>query len=646
MNDPLKTQDDSELLKDFRDRDQEACDRYREIIPEIEKDYKFYANHQWEEEDIKSLTRERRPHLTFNQVRSVIDVVVGSEITNRFDIKYLARTPSDSREKMGSIMTETVRYVRDKCRASSYESKAFFDAVLCGYGCIEIYQDYEQDPDGLTMIRRVSPFYMRPDPNARDTNLRDKKYVIRRAWISKDDIAFMWPEGYEKLKDATFSNPGDTSNGNLNIQRLAGYAAKDAGFYRKAASEYLINDYQWYERSSMWRIQDPTSGDLVEAMSLNEKKQLIGFIQEKASAMRYPLSDTFEEQYVTKLPRRDYYRAYICGDVVLSKAKIKTGDFTYYFITGFEDHQEDGTKWFGLMRPMRDPQRYVNKFFSQMVYIMATASKGGLFFEEGTFEDEAEAKRQYAQPNSLIKLLPGGYDKIHERNTANYPTGMESLLEHASNAIPNVSGVNYFLQGLQSGNQPGVVVQSYQKQGMTILSVLFESYNQYKEDIGGSHLEFIRNYMPDNQLIRITDESGGDQIIQYSKDQSAQKYDIVVTQSPTSPNQQKEFWDMMTQTNLLGTLMELGYPVPPSIFNYLPLPDSLRQDWVAEVQQQMQQQQMQEQMMQQQQQQAAGGDGSQNPSGDQAQQAQEMLQYQAELQQARHNFAPPPRIGG
>jgi hypothetical protein len=341
----------------------------------------------------------------------------------------------------------------------------------------------------------------------------------------------------------------------------------------------------------------------------DKKKEVVDGIIAQAKAQNFPLYDQWQDEFINQLPRREYWRAYICGDEVLARTKIRTNNFTYFFMTGFEDHDEKRTRWFGLMRPMRDPQRWANKFFSQMIYIVATNPKGGLYYEDGAFEDEQVARRDAAQPNAWIKLLPGGKDKIEQREALAIPTGLDTLMEQAINAIPNVTGVNYFMQGLAQGNHPGVVVQKYQEQGMTILSTLFDAKNQYMQDMGETLLGFIREYMPDGQVIRINDDDGNDQVVQYSKDLTTHKYDIVVTQSPTSPNQQKEFWDMITQTNLLGQMMQMGYPVPPSIFNFMPLPDQFRKDWVQSIQQQQQQQAMAQQQQQQMEQAAlASGD--------------------------------------
>jgi hypothetical protein len=513
-----------------------------------------------------------------------VDVVVGSEITNRFDIRYLARTPSDTRDTVSRLMSETIRYVREKSRAGHYETKAFWDMVVCGLGCVELYQDFEEDDEGLTLLKRISPFYVRPDPFAREVNLRDSRYVIRRAWVSRRDMKYMFEDKWDDLKESIQQTADSAPSG---IQRIMGYSAKDAGFYNAKSQEFLVNDYQYYLRRKLWKVRNPITQEVLEARTEKEYKQLVDMIRESALINSYPITDAFEMENVNQVPRREYRRAYICGDIVLAESDIPTNHFSYYFITGFEDHQEDKTSWFGLVRPLRDPQRWSNKFFSQMIYMVSTSPKGGLYYEDGAFDDEEQAKRDHARPNTMIKVLPGGINKIHQREQLRPISGLDSMMEHAINAIPNVSGVNYFLQGLQSGNQPGVVVQSYQKQGMVILSCLLDALQQYREDVGDGYLAHVREYMPDNRIIRINDELGADQIVHYSKELASHKYDIVVSQSPTTPNQQKEFWEMMTTTNLFGQLMQL-FPIPSSIFNYMPLPDQFKKDWVKEVEMQKQ----------------------------------------------------------
>jgi len=61
---------------------------------------------------------------------------------------------------------------------------------------------------------------------------------------------------------------------------------------------------------------------------------------------------------------------------------------------------------------MKDPQQWSNKFFSQIIDIVNTNSKGGAFVEEDAFVDQRRAEEDWNNPRALIKLQPGGLDLL------------------------------------------------------------------------------------------------------------------------------------------------------------------------------------------------------------------------------------------
>jgi hypothetical protein len=76
--------------------------------------------------------------------------------------------------------------------------------------------------------------------------------------------------------------------------------------------------------------------------------------------------------YVEDFPRTEIIRSYHSGHEVIKEEILGLRDFPYQFITAFEDYSDQSKRqFFGLMRPMRDPQRYANKFFSQAVHMFA-----------------------------------------------------------------------------------------------------------------------------------------------------------------------------------------------------------------------------------------------------------------------------------
>src|SRR6478672_4765423 len=70
-------------------------------------------------------------------------------------------------------------------------------------------------------------------------------------------------------------------------------------------------------------------------------------------------------------------------------------------ITGELDRNKG--HWFGLIKTMRDPQMWANKWLSQTLHILNTTAKGGIVAEEDAFADMTEAEEKWAQPDTIVR---------------------------------------------------------------------------------------------------------------------------------------------------------------------------------------------------------------------------------------------------
>jgi hypothetical protein len=102
-----------------------------------------------------------------------------------------------------------------------------------------------------------------------------------------------------------------------------------------------------------------------------------------------------------RMTRKVYKRAFL-GNELLQKgdAPIK-GRFSWACITGELDRNKG--HWFGLIKTMRDPQMWANKWLSQTLHILNTTAKGGIVAEEDPFADMTKAAEENgAQPDTIV----------------------------------------------------------------------------------------------------------------------------------------------------------------------------------------------------------------------------------------------------
>jgi hypothetical protein len=314
-----------------------------------------------------------------------------------------------------------------------------------------------------------------------------------------------------------------------------------------------------------------------------------GGMREYSSKEYDQLKDNAEQAQVT-LPQclpvqsRVFWEAWVVGGVVLQSGPSGAQkDFPYQSLTCYRE-RETGY-WTGVLKLMRDPQRYANRFMSLMASILATGAKGGALFETGTFANSKKAKDDWGRWNAMIEVNPGKLGSIQPREPVNMPPAAADLMSFAIGSIRDVTGVNIELLGQENDNETGVVEDMKSKAGLTILASVFDAMRLYRKRQGVLLAEFVQRFISDGRLIRILGQTG-QQFIPLIRDQFAMDYDIVVDESPSSRDVKARTWMALGQ--LAPMLQQQGIFVP-SMLDYTPLPQSLVMELKQAVQQKMQQ---------------------------------------------------------
>lgn len=531
-------------------------DRLSKYRKQIREDFEFYSGDQWEASDEQFLRENRRPVITFNRVSPTIDAVAGTEIVNRQETRFLPRTtqPGEDDGPLAEMYTSAGRWVRDLSDAGDEESEAFRDCLISGIGWTETWLDTSEDPDGQIRIDHINNLEMLWDPDATKQNLRDTRYRMRWREMSKSDIKARWPDsklrlgnGFDRMELP--SEPHDADNAKFYIN--------DQSRDQPKKNSIPVIQLQWWENRPFYQALNPET-DTTEELSKEELD---------AALEQFPDLD-----YV-KFTRRAYFQAFIAGKTVLEKKSLHGGDvpgFTLKAITG--KRHVNGT-WFGLMRAMKDPQRWSNKFFSQILDILNSQAKGGILAEKGAFENQRKAEEDWAKPDAIVWAADGAITnrRIQERANANFPSGLDRMMQTAINAVRDASGVNVEFLGMAERTQPGVVESGRVRQGLTTLALFFNSLRRYRKEQGRVLLHFINRYIDDGEMIRIV---GQDRFVPFKKDTDNRKYDIVVDEAPTSPNMKQEVWANLQQ--ILPALLKSGAPIPvQELLDFTPLPSSV-----------------------------------------------------------------------
>ena len=594
-------------FSDFKDRLDDVTSYLYDWQIDVNMDFQFAALDQWEKKDKERLDSEGRPALTFDRTRPIIASVAGAEITNRYEPKFLPRDADldDVDVPFSEAGNKVYKWARDRGNFENAESAAFQSALICGVGVTEFYMDFEGDKDGSIHLDRVPIWEMGWDPTSVKPNYLDARYVMRDRWVDEDEIISRF--GRDNFEDVKELGNAEISQGRGLMARIMGREVEDPRhtyFHNKTSKYYdprrsRIRVWEMYRKERRYgtRIFLPDGSDHVvpkdktqEALEMVRTMTLQAQIQEAMmmgvdpSQLPMPAVD-----YVEDFPTTQIKRSYHAGNHTITDDEVNLTTFPYQFITCFEDWKDPQRLYhFGLMRSMRDPQRYANKFFSHAVHQWASNPKGAIMYEADLFTNLKSAKKEWAKATGMIEVDTGKLQtprpkyEVIPNNTS--MGGIETLLAHSINSIATSSGVNeqYGVGTAQDLKRTAAsAVQSVKDSNMVTLSQPFDALRLYKKTQGRLLLDFVAEYVQPKQLERLLGPGEEAQLfIGAAKDgELSQQYEVIAEESVAAKSKQHEVFSKIMETSFIPQLLELGVPIPPTLAKYFPFPADINSDF-------------------------------------------------------------------
>jgi hypothetical protein len=551
----------------------EHASKWREQAKEC---FEFYSGRQWSETDLEKLRSENRPAIVFNRAAVLIDAVLGYETNNRLETRYIPRTLGDA--KVNEILTGAADYFRDQCDAEYHESDAFRDSMIAGMGWTGDRLSDEANPEYDLIRERVDPFEMLWDPSARMPNLADARYLFRKKKFAYEEVRGMFPKWDGELGDTSWIGEDDDWDDPETKDSNPRQDYKNDEQSTSPNREIPVIEHQYMDRETIYIVSN--GGETIELSSeqFEDNKEKI----EKA-----------ELKYATK-NKTTYKRCFLIGGQIVKEDTVCPMGFTYHCITGKRDRNKG--YWIGIMSALIDPQRWSNKWLSQILNILNNTAKPGWDVEESAVKNVQKFRTEAAKPGAVLVFNDGAlqHGRAQYRTPAAMPTGHERLLEYANDAFTAVSGVNQEIMGLADREQPGVLEYQRKQSAVTLLAPLFDSLRRYRKMAGRTWLYLMTHYMSDGRMVRITQDEqeqnsafgvqpgmdpqqaqmqGGPAAVDW-KSKDVTDYDVIIDQAASAPNQKEATWAVMN--TLLPVIQEILPPqVMMTLLEYSPLPESL-----------------------------------------------------------------------
>jgi hypothetical protein len=579
-------------------------------------DFDFRDGDQWSTEEKQILEEELRPVLTFNLTKSSVDLIMGMNEDNRIKFRASPTEPQDG--FLAEVLNDVTDFISESKEFEDEEDSALESAAICGRGFVAI--DFVPDPKRFGEIEmtevEVSVHEVHFDPAARRKDLGDASYICWDRWLPISEFNMRFPHikgkrltdiiamgrqfGLDTVWNAeqpqsSFDIPFDISADDSDYDKPL-----DFNFYDKSKEMVRVIHMEYWDTFTRYFVFNPEANVFEEAPEKPTPEVMAMFEQEFGQPM---VIETLMDKKVKWLQ--------FIGSAILydGDSPLPYPGFSLVPVFAYSDVSKRTMNHFGLVRLMRDPQKEINKRWSQALNMLNQQVQPGIYAETDAFVDASQAQQSMKEAGAITWTNAGAITggKIKERTVPTFPNAPMQMEQFSQDIMKKITGINPDLLGQDRGRQePGVVVRLRQQQGITLLKPLFSAFNRMKKELFKRQLAIIMAYMPDEQVLRILgsteryqiDKESGiivDQVSQLQAEfRDVRNLEYNIKSEEATGNMSKR---MMELTALLE-MQKQGLPVPPTqIIEKMEIPASEKQRWIEFIQQTQEQQAQKEQQM-------------------------------------------------
>jgi hypothetical protein len=565
---------------------------------------------QWTKEEMQIMEEEMRPALTFNLTKSSVDLIMGMNEDNKIRYRVSPTEPSDA--FLAEVLNDISDWVYDDNDFEDEEGDALESATICGRGYVAV--DFLPDPkrfgEVLLSLVNVPVHEIHFDPAARRRGLDDASYICWDRWLPVEDFKMRYPHVKGKTlseivefarswgmqgTDETgltpvdpFEIPVDGDSDDSDYE-----SPLDLSYYDKSKQMIRVIHMEYWETFDRYYVWNPEAKVWEEAIEKPNKQVKAMYFEEFG-----------EEMAIEVVKDKRVKWMHFTGDHILFDdiSPLPYDGFSIVNMFAFTDISKRTMKHFGIVKGMIDPQKEINKRWSQALNMLNNQVQPGVFAEVDAFVDELQAKQSMKEAGGITYLNSGALSSnmIQERNIPTFPNAPMQMEQFSQDIMRKITGINPDLLGQDRGRQePGVVIRLRQQQGITLLKPLFRNFNLLKKGVFERVLAIITLHMPDEQIMRILGESDRyeinkqqgiivDKMTNMQADLRNVRDLSYNTKSEQSPG------NMSLRMMELSALMEMqqaGFPVDPlQVISKMELPASEKARWEQYIQQQQESQ--------------------------------------------------------
>lgn len=479
---------------------------------EARDDFAFVQGSQWAESDIQRLQKQKRPAITINRCRPMINLVTGYYAQNETEPDFLPRSEEDA--SISRIAKGVTKYVYDKGGYSRAKKKVFRDKVVCGVGYYWTHYEFDYDKlEGQIRFERKSPFEVFVDPESvqEDLNL-DAEYCGLFSWEHPEELKQIYPDKEDEID--LLAHEFDKE------EVAADTVGGEPLWYSKDLKKVRVAHY-WYKERGFRNVYEVSPGQIMDEEEALQNPELAAMIRLKVIKKH-------------RIPNTNIKYMTFCNDIVLEdgdspyqhKRFPLVRDFCYY--TGEKDDVDESLEPAGIIRDLKPVQQEVNKHRSQRMHIVNQQANGVKYAKGAMTAKFKQDLKLYGNTPGAVIEIPQGVELIDATPSALSQANIE--LENASNQdFFTISGITQESMSQNiSGAMSGKAIDLRQRVTSVQTTDIFEESKHAERLIldllwgEKSRPGLIPQYMTEEKVMRIIGEDGKKEFVNIAPSGSQQ----------------------------------------------------------------------------------------------------------------------------
>lgn len=464
-----------ELDRFLSDIDQQPAWRYR-----ADKEVEYYDGNQLSSDDLAKLEERGLPPVVVNLVAPTINVILGLEAKTRTD--WLIRPEDEPSRDVAEALNAKLKEASTKTKANRACGDAYGKQVKMGIGWVEVSRHW--NPFAYKYrVKSVDHREIWWDWRAKEPDLSDARYLVRRKWYDVDVVKSMFPKHADLIQlagtgwaswDPTNYTPHQEFAQDNQYERDWGWdEAEWRDTYRERVCLYEVW-YRTFERGHVLYLPDGRVVEYDKKNAMHVAAVLSGRVKTKEAV----------------LPRMR--RSWWMGPhrIVDEPSPLPHDGFPYVPFWGY---REDKTGIpYGMIRNMLPLQDEVNRRRAKMLWQLSARRT---IVEEDAVIDHDAVMQEVGRADAYIKLNKDRQNKASKGIWVEDDTGLNaqqfSVYQDSKQGMQDVSGVYQEMLGKQGDADSGIAIQTLIEQGTTSLAEINDNYRDGKQQVGEYLLAFI-----------------------------------------------------------------------------------------------------------------------------------------------------------